>query len=62
MIEIETFNELFLNEKKLNKSLTLKTLAVITNMNYSYLSELNSGRKPTNKELVENLNKFLNNT
>lgn len=56
MIDIESFKQIYDYLIKDNKIKSLKDLSNITGSNYTYLSELNTGRKPLTLEFVQNIN------
>jgi hypothetical protein len=60
MIDIETFEDIFLNLKNSYNITNLKDLSAKTGNNYTYLSELNSGRKPLTVDFVRKINEVFN--
>lgn len=57
MIIIQSFSELFKELKNLNLANTIKEMSLNLG-NYSYLSEMNTGRKQITQEFVQRVNDF----
>lgn len=58
MIEIESFNDMYIKLKFDKKITNLKDFSLKSGYNYTYLSELKNKKKPLKHEFVRNINKI----